>query len=161
MSALAIAGIATGATLSMLGGATFFHSHTMPDKKQRRTSSVIGLTFAGLGAVLSALSAVELRNEKPKPRARRNPSKAKAAFKAFHWGDESENDTEFEEPATDELFKLGDLVRVDYETHKGGKRAIWFHEFDDPFPILTATSDGELGPILGGDAIVTSAGIEG
>lgn len=83
------------------------------------------------------------------------------AYREFHWGDEARECRRVEIPEFDRLFALGQLRRVDYETTKDGETAIWFHDFEDPLPTLTATPDGTLGPILGGGAVVTARGIEG
>lgn len=93
--------------------------------------------------------------------AKSNPTDAADAFERFHWGEQSTGERVLELPEYRELYALGKLKTVEYETSKGGECAIWVHEFDSPEPTLTATPDGELGPIVGGRAHVTERGIEG
>ena len=90
-----------------------------------------------------------------------NPSKGAKAFERFHWGEPSKRERVIELPDFGELYALGKLKTVEYETSKGGESAIWVHDFDKPQPTLTATPEGELGPIVGGRAHVTERGIEG
>lgn len=111
-----------------------------------------------------ALAAVALspgRYEVRRGRARReNPDTARA-YREFHWGEPAKSSRTVRVPNARELYELGKIVRVDYLTSKGGKEGIWFHEFSDPLPTLTATPGGKLGPIVGGRARVTERGIEG
>ncbi len=58
------------------------------------------------------------------------------------------------------VFELGKLRAVEYETTKGGERAVWVHQFEKPYPSLTGTPGGQLGPIVGGGAFITERGIE-
>ncbi len=60
-----------------------------------------------------------------------------------------------------EVFELGKLRYAEYQTRKGDQAAIWCHDFSWPYPSLTGTADGRLGPILGGNARVTERGIVG
>ena len=90
-----------------------------------------------------------------------NPSKSAKAFERFHWGEPSTGERAIELPDYSELYTLGKLKTVEYEATKGGESAIWVHDFGSPEPTLTATPDGELGPIVGGRAYVTEKGIEG
>lgn len=93
--------------------------------------------------------------------ARRNPSPASEAYREFHWGRGSKRRRRVNVPAPAEVFELGKLRAVEYETRKGKDHAIWVHPFGRPFPILTGTADGRLGPIVGGAARVTKRGIVG
>lgn len=94
--------------------------------------------------------------------ARMNPSGARAAegYTRFHWGNKPRRVRRVRLPNYSELYALGRLQRVEYETRKGSDRATWVHDFSEPFPLLTATPSGELGPIVGGAAYVTERGIE-
>jgi hypothetical protein len=92
--------------------------------------------------------------------AKDNPT-SQEAYERFHWGDKPKQLRSVELPEFDELYTLGKLVSVEYETTKAGESAIWHHEFESPEPSLTATPDGDLGPIIGGGAHVTERGIEG
>jgi hypothetical protein len=83
------------------------------------------------------------------------------AFEAFHWGEKPNRVKKVRLPSYDGgIYELGKLRAVEYETTKGGERAIWVHGFSRPFPSITATSRGKLGPIVGGRAYVTERGIE-
>ncbi len=93
--------------------------------------------------------------------ARRNPSPAAEAYREFHWGRGPKRRRRVHVPADREVFELGKLRAVEYETTKNQEHAIWVHPFGRPFPILTGTADGRLGPIVGGAARVTKRGIEG
>jgi len=85
---------------------------------------------------------------------------AESAFEAFHWGETPKRGPRPRRlPDFSELYEIGELVRVEYLTTKGGERAIWVHDFSRPYPVLTATPKGRLGPILGGRARVTPRGI--
>lgn len=92
---------------------------------------------------------------------RRNPSEGERAFQRFHWGNPPTRTRSVKLPRYNELYELGDLVRVDYLTEKGDEKAIYFHEFEGALPKLTATPGGKLGPIVGGSARVTERGIVG
>lgn len=96
-------------------------------------------------------------------RARPNPeaTPAEYAYRDFHWGKPPKRRKVHHVPTPLEVFELGKLRAVEYETTKGNEHAIWFHEFGWPRPSLTGTADGQLGPILGGSARVTKRGIEG
>lgn len=91
----------------------------------------------------------------------RSLAPAASAYRGFHWGENPRRVTRTRLPSyKGGLVKLGDLRAVEYETTKGGERAIWVHKFHRPFPALTATPSGRLGPIVGGGAHVTNRGIE-
>jgi hypothetical protein len=98
-------------------------------------------------------------------RVRKNPSGAEHAYREFHWGNGHDRVERVRLPSYKQgLYKLGDLVAVEYRTRKGRGRdsdAIWVHHFGRRKPILTATPSGKLGPIIGGQARVTPRGIEG
>lgn len=94
------------------------------------------------------------------PRRLVNPSPAADAYKSFHWGEPPRRRRNYATPRGP-LYELGTLRTVEYETSKGGERAIWVHDFSRPRPVLTATADGRLGPILGGRATVNRRGIVG
>ena len=102
-------------------------------------------------------------------RAKTNPanvalseaSQAVEASTEFHWGDEPERARRVALPDFSQLFEIGKLRELTYETTKGGQAALWEHEFSEPYPSVTATPDGKLGPIVGGAAVVTERGIEG
>jgi hypothetical protein len=97
----------------------------------------------------------------PAGRVRRNPSPAADAYREFHWGRAPKKRRRVQVPASSEVFELGKLRAVEYETRKGNENAIWVHPFGRPFPTLTGTPDGRLGPIIGGAARVTKRGIVG
>ncbi len=93
---------------------------------------------------------------------RRNPeTAAQSAYREFHWGVEPRKRARVTVPADREVFAIGKLTAVEYRTRKGRDRATWRHAFGRPFPVLTSTADGRLGPIVGGAARVTKRGIEG
>jgi len=94
------------------------------------------------------------------PRAR-VLSRVEAGYTAFHWGKEPDSRKRVKLPSMKGgIFALGRLRAVEYETTKGKTRAIWRHKFTKPFPLLTSTAFGRLGPIVGGRAVVTPRGIE-
>ena len=93
--------------------------------------------------------------------ARRNPSPAAEAYREFHWGRGPRKRRTYRVSQPREVFELGKLRAVEYETRKGDETAIWVHPFGRPYPVLTGTPDGRLGPILGGSARVTEKGIVG
>jgi hypothetical protein len=89
--------------------------------------------------------------------------KAEQRFDRFHWGDEASGVVVGEAPLVlpDEVLTvLGTLDRIDYETHKAGEHAIWYHNFESERPILAHTAAGKL-VIVGGSYRVTARGIEG
>jgi len=90
-----------------------------------------------------------------------NPSPAAVAYQDFHWGRPPSRRRHFTVSTPREVYELGKLRAVEYETTKANQRAIWVHKFSWPRPVLTGTSDGRLGPILGGTARVTERGIVG
>jgi len=96
--------------------------------------------------------------------ARANPASsrsAKRAYRAFHWGNEPTSVRELALPDYSRgIYEIGKLRQVEYETNKGGEHAVWVHDFRKPFPSITATPAGKLGPIVGGGAFVTKRGIE-
>lgn len=80
---------------------------------------------------------------------------------AFHWGNAPRRIANVPRPTYPQgLYELGKLRRVEYETRKGREHAIYVHDFTSPYPILTGTPSGRLGPILGGRAHITPRGIE-
>lgn len=92
---------------------------------------------------------------------RANPSGPERAYREFHWGNAHRRTDRVTLPNyAGGLYKLGDLVAVEYEARKGNESAIWVHKFSRPRPALTATAAGQLGPIVGGRAYVTERGIE-
>lgn len=88
------------------------------------------------------------------------PTAAQDAYTRFHWDRKPKRTRNTRLPNFAQLYELGKLKRVEYETRKGNETAIWVHDFTAPFPSLTATPSGRLGPIVGGRAIVTERGIE-
>jgi len=125
-------------------------------------------TRVELAAIRRAYARGELRSGdhvRPAGRYRgvlRNPSSAaEMAYQDFHWGRAPRRKRRHEMPAPLEVYELGKLRAVEYQTKKGTQDAIWVHDFSWPWPILTGTADGKLGPILGGGARVTERGIEG
>jgi hypothetical protein len=89
-----------------------------------------------------------------------NTRDAARAYERFHWGKKAKRAVKTRLPAFDRIYELGKLRKVEYETTKGRENAIWVHSFHRPYPVLTATPDGKLGPIVGGVAHVTERGIE-
>lgn len=123
-------------------------------------------TRAELAAIARAVRAGKIRSGDRVSVAmakRSNPAPRGAAhaYREFHWGNPHDRVSKVRLPSYKRgLYKLGDLVAVEYETKKGKERAIWVHHFDKPRPALTATPSGKLGPIVGGRAYVTERGIE-
>ena len=97
-------------------------------------------------------------------RVRKNPSTAPAArnaYTAFHWGNLPDRVRTVQLPSySSGVYELGELRAVEYQTRKKRVLARWVHEFKSPYPVLTATPSGKLGPIVGGRAFVTKRGIE-
>lgn len=91
----------------------------------------------------------------------RNPSDAEKEYERFHWGTKAKRKIRVKVSVPRELYEIGKLKRVEYETVKQGERATWYHDFTRPFPSLTATPSGKLGPIVGGRAKVEPRGIVG
>jgi hypothetical protein len=126
-------------------------------------------TRAELAAIQRGLQSGELRSgDHVRPsrvrrsRRRRNPmSSAEAAYTEFHWGKQPRRRRRTTMPSPLEVFELGKLRYAEYQTRKGDQSAIWCHDFGWPYPSLTGTADGRLGPILGGNARVTHRGIVG
>lgn len=89
---------------------------------------------------------------------------ARRIYERFHWDDEPDELVETDRVPSledgDVLVVLGELVRVDYATHKGDDDAIWYHEFAHRRPQLCLAPDGRL-VIVGGDYRVTRRGIVG
>jgi hypothetical protein len=118
-----------------------------------------------LEALRRAAAMGELRNGDTARPVRVNPSSsrgraAKAAYERFHWGRKPNKTRNARLPDFSELYELGELRRVEYAARKGNETAIWVHDFSRPYPKLTATPRGRLGPIVGGAAFVTERGIE-
>jgi hypothetical protein len=86
-------------------------------------------------------------------------------FTDFHWGDEPDAVLEAELPRIDpgdSLSVLGELVRVDYATHKGGEAATWWHAFKRRRPLLASTcTDRPRLVIVAGDYTIEPRGIVG
>ena len=127
-------------------------------------------TRAELAAIRRAYQRGDLRNgdhvrrgRVRKPRRMRNPAQtpAEMAYQDFHWGRSHRHKMLHEVPTPLEVFELGRLRAVEYQTRKGEQDAIWVHKFGWPYPVLTGTPCGKLGPILGGNARVTDRGIVG
>lgn len=127
-------------------------------------------TRAELAAIRRAYRAGHIRSGDRVARARgrrrtacRNPAPtpAEGAYEDFHWGRRPKRRKLHSVPTPSEVFELGKLRAVEYETRKGNQHAIWVHQFGWPRPVLTGTADGRLGPILGGNARVTTRGIVG
>lgn len=88
-------------------------------------------------------------------------NRAARAYEEFHWGRKPKRTKRVKLPSYDEgLFELGRLHAVEYEARKGNEHAVYVHHFEPPYPILTGTPRGKLGPIIGGGAFLTSRGIE-
>lgn len=85
---------------------------------------------------------------------------AVAAYERFHWGNKPKRVIKTRLPSFDRLFELGKLLKVEYLAKKGKEDAIWVHAFSKPYPSLTGTPRGRLGPIVGGAAYITERGIE-
>jgi len=119
-------------------------------------------TAAELRALERAARAGKLpANGHARRAVKRNLAPVAQAYRGFHWGENPEKVTRARLPSfAGGLYKLGDLRAVEYETTKAGERAIWVHKFSRPYPTLTATPSGRLGPIVGGAAHVTNRGIE-
>jgi hypothetical protein len=90
----------------------------------------------------------------------RKGSAAAREYERTHWGEQPKRLRHLRLPSFGELYELGKLRAVEYETSKGGEHAIWVHKFTKPYPSLTATPRGKLGPLVGGAAVVTERGIE-
>jgi hypothetical protein len=126
-------------------------------------------TRSELAAIRRGLRSGELRSGdhvRParvrRPVRRRNPvGSAEAAYTDFHWGLPPKRKRDYRVPTPLEVFELGKLRYAEYQTRKGNQAAIWCHHFSWPYPSLTGTADGRLGPILGGNARVTERGIVG
>lgn len=93
--------------------------------------------------------------------AARNPSPATEAYREFHWGRPARKRRRVNVPQSPEVFELGKLIEIVYSAKKGRQSALWHHKFGWPYPILTGTPEGRLGPIVGGGARVTKRGIVG
>lgn len=117
-------------------------------------------------AELRALKAAARRGELPKNGTLRRATKVQAeaaarSFERFHWGEKPKKVRRVRLPSYSKgVYELGKLRAVEYETVKGGERAVWVHKFSAPFPSLTGTPGGKLGPIVGGRAFITERGIE-
>jgi hypothetical protein len=120
-------------------------------------------TAAEVAALRRAIKRGDLPPSGTFSRGKLGPSGGAAArqYERFHWGDRPTRLHRVRLPDfSGGLYELGKLRAVEYETRKGGERAIWVHKFSKPFPSLTGTPKGRLGPIVGGAAIVTERGIE-
>lgn len=119
-------------------------------------------------AELAALRRMAKRGQLPKSgtitrkvMTRAQIARTAAAYEKFHWGEQPKRVHRVRLPSfTGGLFELGKLRAVEYETTKGRERAVWVHKFSAPYPSLTGTARGKLGPIVGGRAIITERGIE-
>ena len=118
-------------------------------------------------AELAELRRMAARGELPThgtiSRAKLGKGRGAAAAREYertHWGNPPRRVLHVRLPDFGELFELGKLRAVEYETTKGGDHAIWVHKFSKPYPSLTVTPRGKLGPIVGGAAVVTERGIE-
>jgi hypothetical protein len=115
---------------------------------------------------MRALQAAARRGELPANGTIRRATKVKAGaavreFERFHWGEKPKKVKRVRLPSYGKgVYELGKLRAVEYETTKGGERAVWVHQFSAPFPSLTGTPGGKLGPIVGGRAFITERGIE-
>lgn len=101
------------------------------------------------------------RGRSARRRSNPAPTAAEWAYRDFHWGQEPRRKRLLEVPTPLEVFELGKLRAVEYQTKKGTQDAIWVHKFSWPYPTLTGTECGKFGPILGGNARVTNRGIVG
>lgn len=119
-------------------------------------------TRAELGAIARGVREGRIRDGDRVGPGRANPAPlaAERAYQKFHWGNKPRRIKRRNLPDYSELFALGRLRAVEYETTKGDEHAIWVHPFEKPYPTLTATPSGRLGPIVGGGAFVTERGIE-
>ncbi len=117
-------------------------------------------------AELSALQRAAARGELPAHGTIQRATKSQVAsagkaYERFHWGTGPDRVRKVRLPDYSRgVYELGKLRAVEYEATKGKERAIWVHLFTRPFPSLTATPRGRLGPIVGGAAFVTERGIE-
>ncbi len=119
-------------------------------------------TKAQLRAIQNAARRGDIKNGDSMGPARAvRTSQAREAYRGFHWGRRPNRSRTVRLPSFEQgLYELGKLRAVEYETIKGDERAIWVHKFSKPFPILTGTPSGKLGPIIGGQAFITTRGIE-
>ena len=131
-----------------------------PGRPSRRELAAIRRAYQG-GQLRSGDRVSRARGRRPTVRRNPAPTAAEHAYEAFHWGRRPKRRRLHEVPTPLEVFELGKLRAVEYETRKGSQHAIWVHHFGWPRPVLTGTSDGRLGPILGGNARVTERGIVG
>jgi hypothetical protein len=117
-------------------------------------------------AELRVLRNAARRGELPKHGTLRRATKVQASaavreFQKFHWGEKPKKVKRVRLPSYAKgVYELGKLRAVEYETTKGGERAVWVHKFSAPYPSLTGTAGGKLGPIVGGRAFITERGIE-
>lgn len=119
-------------------------------------------TARQLEAIGAAIESGKLKNgDRVDVQFRRgNPTDAEEAYTAFHWGRKPRSKRKTKLPDYSELYVLGELHQVEYVAKKGDTYATWVHDFSKPYPKLTATPQGKLGPIVGGAAFVTERGIE-
>jgi len=94
------------------------------------------------------------------PGARLAAAAAVKAYKKFHWGDAVDEEIKSEINVPDVLFAIGELVTVEYDTHKEGEQAIWKHTFKKGSrPFLASDADGKQLFIVGGKYAVKKEGI--
>jgi hypothetical protein len=90
---------------------------------------------------------------------------AEEAYRDFHWGDDPDATIESEIPDVqpgDVLSVLGELTRVDYLTTKRGEKAIFWHPFQAPRPLLASTVDDHPRlVVVGGGYTIEPRGIVG
>jgi len=89
--------------------------------------------------------------------------RAMERYKEFHWGDEADRVVRKKISKPPRVaVKLGKLVSVAYETHKGGEHATWEHEFGEDGgkrPDLVMDAASKRLHIVGGSYDVTPDGI--
>lgn len=131
-----------------------------PGQPTRRELAAIARAYER-GELRSGDHVRRARASNPRRRSNPAPTAAEHAYQDFHWGREPRRKRLHEVPTPLEVFSLGKLRAVEYQTRKGRTDAIWVHKFSWPYPTLTGTACGKLGPILGGNARVTTRGIVG
>lgn len=90
-------------------------------------------------------------------------SNALNLYNEFHWGDDADKVVERKISKPPKVaVKLGKLISVAYETHKGGEHATWEHEFGEEGgrkPDLVMDAKTKRLHIVGGDYDVKPEGI--
>lgn len=92
--------------------------------------------------------------------------KAGTSYKGFHWGKESQSLRKKKASKKPDVgMKLGELASVTYQTRKGNEKAdsYYEHEFGEEGgakPELVLDIDNDKLHIVGGDYVVTDAGIK-